>query len=235
MTQNDALKRAASLRAAEWIRDGMVLGLGTGSTVYYLLEEIGVQRSRGALKNVVGVPTSLRTMELARQFGIPLVTLDERPEIDLTIDGADEVDPALDLIKGLGGALLREKVVATASATVVIAIDESKRVERLGTRGPLPVEVDPFGVGAHDAFFATLPANPRLRTDPSGNPALTDGGNYIIDCTFPDGIPDVRALELRLDARPGIIEHGLFLDLVDHVVVGTPGGVDVLSRGETRP
>lgn len=235
MSENDALKRAASLRAAEWIRDGMVLGLGTGSTVYHLLEEIGAQRSRGAWKNVVGVPTSVRTAELAREFGIPLVTLAERPEIDLTIDGADEVDPDLNLIKGLGGALLREKVVATVSATVIIAIDESKLVHRLGTRGPLPVEVDPFGVGAHDTFFATLPATPRLRADAAGNPSLTDGGNYIIDCTFEGGIPDVEALALRLDARPGIIEHGLFLDLADHVVVGTPGGVDVHSRGDKYP
>ena len=231
----EALKRAAALRAAEWIRDGMVLGLGTGSTVYYLLEEIGAQRSRGAWKGIVGVPTSERTAELARRFGIPLATLGERSELDLTIDGADEVDPDLDLIKGLGGALLREKVVATASETVVIAVDETKRVGKLGTRAPLPVEIDPFTLAVHDAFFASLGATPKLRRADDGEPAVTDGGNYLVDCHFPGGIDDLARVEQRLDSRSGVVEHGLFVGLADYVVVGTRTGVDVLSHGDTRP
>ena len=235
VSETEGLKRAAALRAAEWIRDGMVLGLGTGSTVYHLLEEIAAQRSRGAWKEIVGVPTSKRTEELARRFGIPLTTLAERPELDLTIDGADEVDPDLDLIKGLGGALLREKVVATASATVVIAVDEGKRVAKLGTRAPLPVEIDPFTLSVHDSFFAALGATPKLRRGEDGEPVVTDGGNYLVDCRFPGGIDDLALVEQRLDARAGVVEHGLFMGLADYVVVGTPTGVDVLSHGDTRP
>ena len=235
MNEIDALKRAAALRAAEWIRDGLVLGLGTGSTVYYLLEEIAAQRSRGAWKEIVGVPTSERTAELARRFEIPLATLAERPELDLTIDGADEVDPDLDLIKGLGGALLREKVVATASATVVIAVDEGKRVAKLGTRSPLPVEIDSFSLPVHGAFFAALGATPYLRVGDDGEPSVTDGGNYLVDCRFPDGIDDIALVEQRLDARAGVVEHGLFVGLADYVVVGTRTGVDILSHGDTRP
>ena len=232
MTGIDQLKRAAALRAAEWIRDGMVLGLGTGSTAYFVLEEIAAQRSRGEWKSVVGIPTSEATAALAARFGIPLTSLDERPDIDLTIDGADEVDGELRLIKGAGGALLREKIVADASATVLIAVDESKRVKRLGTRGPLPVEVEPFGAHTHPAFFASLGAEARFRTDEKGGLRLTDGGNYIVDLHFPDGIEDPEGLDLRINRRPGIIENGLFIHLADHVLTASPSGVDVDSLGD---
>jgi ribose 5-phosphate isomerase A len=228
----DRLKRAAALRAAEWIRDGMVLGLGTGSTAYYVLEEIAAQRSRGSWKDVVGIPTSASTAALAERFGIPLTTLDERPDIDLTIDGADEVDGELRLIKGLGGALLREKIVADASATVLIVVDESKRVRRLGTRGPLPVEVEPFGALTHPAFFASLGADAHFRMDENGSPWVTDGGNLIVDLHFPGGIEDPEALDLRINRRPGILENGLFIHLADHVLTASPSGVDVDSLGD---
>lgn len=231
MSDNGGLKRAAAVRAAEWIRDGMVLGLGSGSTVYFLLEEIATRRSQGVWKDIVGIPTSRHTASIADGFGIPLATLEEHSQIDLTIDGADEVDPELRLIKGLGGALLREKIIATASAEVVIVVDESKRVERLGTRAPLPVEVDPFGVATQERFFHQLGARPRQRLTNTGEPVVTDGGNYLVDCSFPDGIGDPAALELRLNNRPGVVENGLFIGLAHHVVLAARNGTEILSRG----
>ena len=235
MTEIDQMKRAAAVRAVEWVRDGMVLGLGSGSTMAFFIEELGAQRSRGLWKQVVGVPTSERTATQARRYGIPLSTLAEHPAIDLAIDGADEVDPELHLIKGLGGALLREKIVATAAETVLIIVDLSKRVDRLGTRARLPVEVDPFSGLVHDAFFRAVGAEPRLRTDSQGNPFVTDGGNHIFDLHFPDGIDDPTALDARLNCRPGIIENGLFVELADHVLVASPTGVELQSHGDPRP
>jgi ribose 5-phosphate isomerase A len=226
----DALKRAAAERAAEWIRDGMVLGLGTGSTVRHLLDIIAEARTAGEWQDVVGVPTSEDTTRRALALGIPLATLAECPEVDLTIDGADEVDPELGLIKGLGGALLREKIVAVASHRVVIVVDESKLVERLGTRAPLPVEVDPFGAAVQPAFLMSLGCRPELRLDAAGEPYVTDGGNWIFDCHFDGGIADARALERALNDRAGIVEHGLFLRLASGVVVAASDGVRVLER-----
>lgn len=226
----ESLKEAAARRAAEWIRDGMAVGLGTGSTVRYLLEEIADRRGRGEWKRVVGVPTSEDTTRRATALGIPLSTLDDHPDLDLTIDGADEVDPELRLIKGLGGALLREKIVAAASATVVIVVDSAKLVERIGTRAPLPVEVDPFGRSVHEPFIRALGAEPVLRLDGEAGPLVTDGGNMIYDARFPDGIPDPEALAARLDARAGIVEHGLFLGLATAVVVADASGTRVMER-----
>lgn len=226
----DALKQAAARRSAERIRDGMKLGLGTGSTVRYVLEEIAERRGRGEWKSVVGVPTSVDTERRARQLGIPLGTLDEHPRLDLTIDGADEVDPSLDLIKGLGGALLREKIVAMASAEVVIVVDAAKLVERLGTRAPLPVEVDPFGHTVHADFFGELGAAPGLRAADGGEPVITDGGNVVYDLRFENGIADPGGIGARLDARPGVVENGLFLGIATAVVVADPGGTRVLER-----
>lgn len=226
----EALKQAAARRAAEWIVDGMKVGLGTGSTVRYLLEEIAEMRGQGRLKSVVGVPTSEDTRRKADQLGIPLTTLDEAPYLDLTIDGADEVDPELDLIKGLGGALLREKIVAVASERVVIVVDSAKLVERLGTRAPLPVEVDPFGHPVHVPFLRSLGASPELRRTSRGDPLVTDGGNLIYDAAFEGGISEPAAVSARLDARPGVVEHGLFLGIATAVVVADPGGTRVLER-----
>lgn len=227
----ERLKEAAARRAAEWITDGMAVGLGTGSTVRYLLHEIADRRGRGEWKRIVGVPTSEATARSAAGLDIPLSTLDEHPHLDLTIDGADEVDPELRLIKGLGGALLREKIVATASESVVIVVDAAKLVERLGTRAPLPVEVDPFGRTVHEPFIRGLGAEPSLRRAGDGEPLVTDGGNLIYDSRFPDGISDPEEVAARLNARPGIVEHGLFLGIASAVVVAEESGTRVL---ETR-
>lgn len=228
----EALKAAAAQKAAEWIRDGMRVGLGTGSTVRFLLAEIADRRGRGSWRGIVGVPTSLDTERRAEALGIPLSTLDDQPWLDLTIDGADEIDPRLRLIKGLGGALLREKIVASASETVVVIADESKRVERLGSVAPLPVEVEPFGASIHEAFLESLGAAPQLRRTADGEPFTTDGGNVIYDARFGDGIADPAGVERLLNDRPGILEHGLFLGLADHAVIASESGVNVLSRAD---
>lgn len=225
----EALKRAAAERAAGWIRDGMTLGLGTGSTVRHLLDVIAERRRGGEWGGVVGVPTSTDTESRARRLGIPLATLHDRPRVDVTIDGADEVDPRLRLIKGLGGALLREKIVAAASEVLVIVADESKVVDRLGTRAPLPVEVDPFGAPIQPPFFLALGAEPVLRRGDDGAPVVTDGGNHVFDCRFLDGIEDPEALERTLALRPGVVESGLFLGMASAAVIAGAGGVRVLE------
>lgn len=230
----DARKRAAAERAVEWIGDGMTLGLGTGSTVRHLLEHIAARRRQGEWQRVVGIPTSEDTARRARVLGIPLCTLEERPQVDLTLDGADEVDPELRLIKGLGGALLREKVLAVASSTLVIMVDDSKEVSRLGTHAPLPIEVDPFGAAIQPAYLRSLGAEPQLRCRPDGSPFVTDGGNHIFDCRFPAGIADPEALESTLSRRPGILETGLFLGLTTAVVVAGEKDVVVRYSGERR-
>jgi ribose 5-phosphate isomerase A len=231
MSESERLKRAAAERAAEWIRDGMTLGLGTGSTVRHLLDVIAAGRERGEWRGVVGVPTSEDTARRARALGIPLATLEERPEVDLTIDGADEVDPDLRLIKGLGAALLREKIVAAASRELVIVADETKVVHRLGTKAPLPVEVDPFGAPIQPAFLRSLGAEPALRVR-DGEPVVTDGGNHILDCRFPGGIEAPERLEAALALRPGVVESGLFLGMATAAVIAGGEGVRVMQRGE---
>lgn len=228
----EALKRKAAERAAEWIRDGMTLGLGTGSTVRHLLDVIAEHRAAGEWRGVVGVPTSVDTERRATALGIPLATLAERPRIDLTIDGADEVDSELRLIKGLGGALLREKIVAAASARLVIVADESKVVARLGTKAPLPVEVDPFGEPVQPEFLRSLGCAPAQRKGADGGPFVTDGGNHVLDCRFPAGIADPEGLERALALRPGIVESGLFLGMATAAVIAGADGVRVLGRRE---
>lgn len=227
----EALKRAAAERAAAWIEDGMTVGLGTGSTVRHLLDVIAERRAAGAWRDVVGVPTSLDTERRATALGIPLATLAERGRMDLTIDGADEVDPDLRLIKGLGGALLREKIVAAVSDRLVIVADDSKVVARLGTKAPLPVEVDPFGAPVQPAFLRALGAEPALRAGADGAPFVTDGGNLVYDCRFPGGIADPEGLERALALRPGIVESGLFLGMATAAVIAGAEGVRTLPRG----
>lgn len=226
----EELKRQAAVRAAERIRDGMVVGLGTGSTVRHLLEAIATRRTAGELARLHCIPTSRDTAARATRLGIPLASLATHPVVDLTIDGADEVDPDLNLIKGMGGALLREKIVAAASRTRLIIVDGSKVVQRLGTRSALPVEVDPFGAAIQPPFLRGLGAEPTLRTDAAGEPYLTDGGNHIYDCRFPDGIDDPAALECALNNRPGVIENGLFVGIADEVIIADGNGTRSLGR-----
>lgn len=234
MSDVGALKRAAAAAAAEEVRSGMVLGLGTGSTVAHFLERVGERIREGELDDVAGVPTSVRTASAARARGIPLTNLEDDPVPDLAVDGADEVNPSLDLVKGLGGALLREKIVAQASRRLTIIVDERKLVERLGTRSALPVEVVPFGWVSAAGFLEDRSVEVTLREEESGEPYVTDNGNYILDCRFPDGIDDPESVDRTLRSRAGLVETGLFVGMADRVLVGEGDGVRVVER-EVRP
>lgn len=222
-------KQLVAERGAELVESGMVLGLGSGSTATLMVQALGRRLAAGTLRDIRGVPTSSAIAATAREAKVPLTTLEDDPSLDLDIDGADEVDPDLHLIKGLGGALLWEKVVATASKRLVILVDDSKLVDRLGTKAPLPVEVIPFGWKSHLAFLESLGGAPSLRPGQDGSPYLTDEGNYILDCRFP-GIADPRGLEQALLCRAGIVGTGLFLGMAERVIIGTAAGVEERVR-----
>jgi len=224
------LKQMAARRALEYVRSGMALGLGSGTTSACFVDLLGQQLREGILRDVVGVPTSERTASRARGAGIPLTTLAECPRLDLAVDGADEVAPDLGLLKGLGGALLREKVVAVHAAQFLVIVDESKLVPRLGSRAPLPVEIVPFGAEAHLRWLASLGCRAEMRCDAGGSPVVTDNGNYLVTCRFPQGIADPHTLARVLADQPGIVEHGLFLDMADAVIAAGAGGVRILER-----
>jgi ribose 5-phosphate isomerase A len=219
-----AQKRAAAERAAEWVESGMTVGLGTGSTAVWAIRALGDALREGRLRDVVAIPTSEATAAEARAVGVPLVTFDDHTVIDLTIDGADEVDPALNLIKGYGGALLREKVVAQASRREVIVVDDTKPSDRLGTRCSVPVEVLRFACATEREYLGSIGARVVLRPDGAG-PFVTDEGNWIIDAHF-GPIADPEALAARLAARAGIVEHGLFLGLTHDVLIATDHSVE---------
>jgi len=222
-------KEVSGRRAAELVEDGMVVGLGTGSTVAFMLDRLA-ERIRDERLSIRGVPTSLDTERKAQKLGIPLVTLDDVDQIDLTIDGADEVDGAFNLTKGGGGALLREKVVAHASWNLAIVVGREKLVTRLGASFPLPVEVVPFARAAVEREVRAFGAEPILRMAASGKPYLTDNGNQILDCRFSEGIENPEVMELELDRIPGIVETGLFVDMADVVIVGdTAGNVELIE------
>jgi ribose 5-phosphate isomerase A len=227
----DDLKRAAAERALSAVTDGMRLGLGTGSTAAHFVALLGARVREGL--SVVGVPTSERTRAQAAAEGIPLTTLEETPALDLTVDGADELDDELRLIKGGGGALLREKIVAAASGRMIVIADASKRVARLG-RFPLPIEVVPFGLGATGRAVAEVferlgcVGELRLRESDSA-PYLTDGGHYILDAHL-GGIAEPNALATALNAIPGVVEHGLFIGLATSAILSTDDGIVVLGQ-----
>lgn len=223
-------KRLAGEAAAGEVRSGMRLGLGTGSTVRHFLLALGRKRDAGELKDVRGVPTSVDTEHLCREMGLPLMELPEEGGLDLAVDGADEVSPDLDLIKGLGGALLREKIVAAAARRFVVIVDEEKLVSGLGVRSPLPVEVAPFGWRTHLGFFRALGAEPEPREGAGGKLYVTDNGNHVIDLRFPGGIEDPHGLEGNLRGRSGVVETGLFLGMAHRVLVGGDEGVRALER-----
>jgi ribose 5-phosphate isomerase A len=228
----EELKRIAAYAAVDrYVESGMVLGLGSGTTSAHVVNRIGELLAGGELREVRGIPTSERTAALARELGIPLLALAEaRPQ--LTIDGADEIAPNLDLIKGRGGALLREKIVASASETgLVVVADATKPVEVLGSAGPLPVEVEPFGWESTLVALSSLGCEPTLRADrrDGRRPFVTDGGHYTADCAF-DEIPDPHALQAEIKGIPGALETGLFVGLARAAVVarggGAPGGAE---------
>lgn len=228
----DDLKRQAAARALEQVQDGMKLGLGTGSTAKHFVELLG-ERVKAGLR-VVGVPTSEATRADAERCGVPLTTLEEVDRLDLTVDGADEIDPNLELIKGGGGALLREKIVAAASDRMIVIADESKWVETLG-RFPLPIEVIPFGLGATrraiEAAFAENGVSGKMdvRKAKDGHAFVTDGGHWIIDARL-GRIPDSPKLAASLNSIPGVVEHGLFIGLARTAVLAGPQGIRVVKR-----
>jgi len=228
------LKRSAAEYAVDLIEDGMIVGLGTGSTAVWALRKLAQLYSRGSLQQVIGIPTSRQTRAEALRLKIPLAALEDHSQVDITIDGADEVDPHLNLIKGGGGALLREKLVAQASRRLVIIVDESKLTPQLGTRWPVPVEVVSFGWKHQLRFLEDLGAEVLPRTA-DGRPFITDNGNRILDCRF-GRIADAIALSERIKSRTGIVDHGLFAGMAtDLVIAGSQGIVHRRSATPAKP
>ena len=230
---SEAQKREAAARALEEVKPGMRLGLGTGSTARHFVDLLGARVAEGL--EVICVPTSEATAEQARSLAIPLSDLDTLDYLDLTVDGADEIDPALNLIKGAGGALLREKIVAAASRAMIVIADQSKLVSALGQVFPLPIEVNRFGLGAtRRALAAVLAAHGAeggltLRGEAAGQPFVTDGGHFILDAFF-GRISQPEALSRDLLDVPGVVQHGLFLGMCSKAYVATPNGVERLLR-----
>src|SRR5207247_2634660 len=229
MADVDVLKRNAAEAALKYVKPGMVLGLGTGSTARHFLE--GLSRLIGSGMEVKAVPTSFATAEAAKRLGIPLTSLEEHVRLDLCVDGADEVDPRLDLIKGLGGALFREKIVAAASKRFIVIVDDSKLVSRLGTKAPVPVEVHPFGWKAAASALEALGATVELRRRDSET-VRTDNGNNLLDARF-GPIKAPSKLAIGIAAIPGVVGHGLFLGMADAVLVASATGVRTLGPVRT--
>ena len=228
---SEDLKRQAAAAALEFVKDGMKLGIGTGSTAVHFVELLGEKVAAGL--NIIGVPTSEATAALCRKVGVPLTSLEETPQLDLTIDGADEIDPQLRLIKGGGGALLREKIVATASRDMIVIADGSKLVEALGVF-PLPIEVMPFGLGATMIALENVCARfgmqgaLALRKKPDGTNYVTDGRHFIVDATF-GRISDVDGLDMALRTIPGVVETGLFVGIASKAAIAGKDGVTLVT------
>jgi ribose 5-phosphate isomerase A len=228
-------KQQAAHKALEYVQDGMTLGLGSGSTTALFVDLVGDQVQKGTLRNIQGVPTSEATAKQARSLGIALTTLAENPHLDLAVDGADEVDPALNLIKGLGRAALREKIVESHASRFVVIVDESKIVSRLGTRGALPVEIVQFEAEVHVRWLNTLGCRAELWLEEDGSRVITDNGNFLVRCWFEQGIKDAYALARTLADYPGVVGHGLFLDMATDVIVSGTDGIRILNRSRGTP
>jgi ribose 5-phosphate isomerase A len=225
------LKQEAAQRALEFVHDGMCLGLGSGSTSAYFVDLLGERWQKGKLRHIRAVPTSQVIAEQAQRWGIPLATLAELTQLDLVVDGADEVDPDLNLIKGLGKALLREKIVEIHARQFVVIVDESKLTQRLGSHVPLPVEFVRFAAQSHVRWLNSLGCRAEQWFE-DGEPVITDNGNFLALCHFEEigGIPDVTHLARELAERPGIVEHGLFLGMAQRVIVAGQQGIRLLER-----
>ena len=229
------LKQQAAQRAIKYIQDGMVLGLGTGTTTTEFIKLLGHKLRSGEIKDVVGVPTSEGTARLAQGEGITLVPLSKLsphqalPSLDLAVDGADEIDSSLNLIKGLGRALLREKIIGSHAKVFLVIADETKLVSRLG-RGPLPVEIVQFEHAAQLRWLSTLGCRVELWLENNREPIITDNGNYLVRCWVTDGIPDAYLLARTLADQPGIVEHGLFLDMADIAIIAGKDGIQIKER-----
>ncbi|KAG4916939.1 hypothetical protein JHK82_054580 [Glycine max] len=231
----DHLKRLAADKAVESVKSGMVLGLGTGSTAAFVVAKLGALLASGQLTDIVGVPTSKRTEEQARSLGIPLSVLDHNPRLDLAIDGADEVDPDLNLVKGRGGALLREKMVEAASDKFVVVVDDTKLVDGLGGSGlAMPVEVVQFcwkyNLDRLQELFKEEGVEAKLRLEESGKPYVSDNSNYIVDLYFKTPIRDALAAGAEISALEGVVDHGLFLNMATSVIIAAKSGVQVRLR-----
>ena len=224
--EKEDLKKLAGEKAVDYVEDGMIVGLGTGSTVEYSLRKLGIL-VRDGLK-IKGIPTSMHTRRIAKEENIPLTTLEENPEIDLTIDGADEVDSDLNLVKGGGGALTREKIIAYHSKKVIIVVDDSKIVKALGIDFSLPVEVLKFGWSSTKKVLEKFDCNVELRKI-MGEPFITDNSNYVLDCEF-EKIENAEQLEMDINSIPGVVENGLFIGVADKVIVGAKQGIMTLEK-----
>ncbi len=229
MNDKESLKKIAAEKAVESLKDGMIVGLGTGSTVYYALKKIGELLKDGKLNNIKGIPSSVQTEKLAIEFGIPITDFDAHQKIDLTIDGADEVDSEMNLIKGGGGALLREKILAQASEYFIVIVDSSKISYNLGTNWALPIEVIPFAKEVEKDFLESIGAKATIRLNEDGSPFVTDEKNVIIDANFGE-IPDPESIAELLEQRAGIVENGLFIGMADKVIVAEDEGILELER-----
>jgi len=227
--KNQQKKAAAEYAVNKFIHSEMIVGLGTGSTAYFALLKISELLRLGKLKNIKGIPSSLYIESEAKELGIPITDFKDHPTIDITIDGADEVDPDMNLIKGGGGALLREKIIAQASKREIIVVDESKLSDRLGKKWPVPVEVIPFGWESHEFFFKSLGGKPVLRLTESKTPYTTDGGNFIIDLHIGE-INNLKVLATKLESRAGIIGHGLFINIATDLIVANEQGIQHISK-----
>lgn len=228
----DRLKKEAGVSAVDFVESGMILGLGTGSTTRFALEEIGLRYKEERLKDIVGICSSIQTENRAKDLGIPIITFNDKQELDLTIDGADEVDPHLNLIKGGGGALLREKVLAQSSKRNIMIVDESKLSPMLGTHFAVPIEVIPFAWKPVSVFLKSLGADPVLRLKDDGNPYTTDQDNFILDSKF-GPISDLEELAQKLGQKAGIAEFGLFLGTATEVIVATSNGIRYQKRNDS--
>lgn len=234
MNSVEELKKVVGYKAVDdYVTSGMVVGLGTGSTAYFAVERLGQKLASGELKDIVAIPTSIRTKEQAESLKIPLVTLDTHPKLDVAIDGADEVDPALDLVKGRGGALLREKMVEVMSDKFIVIVDDSKLVKGLGISGAMPVEVTPFcweftlNRLKQAKTLAGCDAKLRMEGD---KPYVTDNDNYIVDLYFTEPIKDANAAAKEINDMVGVVEHGLFLNMTTAVLIAGKNGVEIKTK-----